>query len=72
MPKFKVLRRVDAFVNFIAEVEAETPADAARKACDDERPFQWEEIGTNTFDARVFVALDADGDEVDNTACGDF
>ena len=30
MPTFKVLRRVDAFVDYIAEVEARTAAEAAR------------------------------------------
>jgi hypothetical protein len=72
MPKFTVLRRVDAYVDYVTEVEANTPQDAVETARESDGQFAWEEIGTQQFDARGFVALDEDGDEIDSTARGDF
>ena len=72
MAKFQVLRRVDAFVDYIAEVEADSPEEAARKANDDEEPFDWQERGVVQFDARTFVTLDDEGSEIESTQCGDF
>lgn len=72
MPKFKVLRRVDAFADDVAEVEAETAEEAARKASVDERTYEWEETGTHHFDARLFVTLDENGSEIEATQRGDF
>ena len=72
MPKFQVLRRVDAFVDYVAEIDADSPEDAARKANDDEEPFDWQERGVVQFDARSFVALDGEGIEIERSQCGDF
>ncbi|MBI3437372.1 MAG: hypothetical protein HY054_01740 [Proteobacteria bacterium] len=72
MPRYQVLRRVDAFVDFIAEVEAGNPAEAAAKANHDETKFNWKEAGTSYFDARLFVTLDAEGNEIVGTQQGDF
>lgn len=72
MPKFKVLSRADAFVDYIAEIEAETPKQAVELACRDARSIVWKEQGTVEFDARHIVALDEQGNEIEETACGDF
>jgi hypothetical protein len=72
MPKFRVLRRVDAFVDYVAEVEAETAAEAADSASDDEGAYEWEETGTHQFDARLFVTLDENNNEIEATQRGDF
>ena len=32
---------------------------------------RWEEEGACEFDARMFIALDEDGCEIDGTQCGD-
>lgn len=72
MPKFQVLRRVDAFVDYIAEVDAESAEDAALKAADAEDSLIWAERGVQQFDARLYIALDKDGCEIDGTQCGDF
>ncbi len=72
MPNFSVLRRVDAFVDYVAVVDADTEDAACQKAYEDETLFVWEEVGTHCFDARVFVALDGDGNEVESTQRGDF
>ncbi len=71
MAVFKVRRRVDAYVDYVAEVEADSPEEAAELASDDEAAFNWEEEGPCEFDARMFIALDADGSEIDGTQCGD-
>lgn len=72
MPVFQVLRRVDAFVDYVASVEADSPDEAAAKADADETLFDWEEVNISEFDARMFVALDDSGDEIDGTQRGDF
>jgi len=71
MPKFSVRRRVDAYVDYVARVEANTPAEAAELANDDEAAFEWECEGPCEFDARLFITLDAEGYEIDGTQVGD-
>jgi hypothetical protein len=71
MPMFTVRRRVDAYVDYVAEVEADSASEAAELANDDESQFQWEEEGPCEFDARLFVTLDANGHEIDGTQVGD-
>ena len=70
MPKFKVLRRQDAYVDYVAEVEADTAEEAADLASSSPWDFQWEEQGVVEFDAGLFVALDADGNEIEGTEAG--
>jgi hypothetical protein len=72
MPKFTVLRRVDAYVDYLADVEADDAEEAAllAQACEDE--FDWEESGTQQFDARGFVTLDPDNNEIEDSRCGDW
>jgi hypothetical protein len=72
MPKFKVLRRVDAFVDYVAEIEADSADEAAAKADADERRFKWQREGVHHFDARLFVTLDHGGNEIESTQRGDF
>jgi hypothetical protein len=72
MPKFQVLRRVDAYVDYIAEVEADSPEEAARRANDEEELFEWRDRSVAEFDARLFVTIDDEGDEIESTQCGDF
>ncbi|MEI7931736.1 MAG: hypothetical protein WCI21_01585 [Alphaproteobacteria bacterium] len=67
MPTFTVLRRVDAYVDCVARVRAETAAEAAELAEDDEGRYKWDEVGTQQFDARLFVTLDKDGWESGDT-----
>ena len=71
MQTFKVRRRVDAYVDYVAEVEADDPQEAAELARDGEGAFEWEEEGPCEFDTRMFVALGPDGSEIDGTECGD-
>lgn len=72
MPKFQVLRRVDAYADYVAEVEARNEKEAAAKANEDETAFAWSPRGLAEFDTRIFVALDEAGNEVEGTEHGDF
>lgn len=72
MPRFKVLRRVDAYVDYVAEVSALSANEASAKASESEESFDWVEQDVQQFDARLFVTLDDDGNEVAGTECGDF
>lgn len=72
MPTFQVLRRVDAFVDYIAQVDASSADEAAAKANRDETPYNWKRVSVAQFDARVFVALDQNGNEIESTQRGDF
>jgi len=72
MPTFKVLRRVDAFVDYVAKVRASSPAEAAELASEDEGGYKWEKWGEVEFDARLFVTLDKDGAEIESTQQGDY
>ena len=70
MPKFTVLSRVDAYVDYIAEVEAESIEEAVDLAYDGDPSVKWEERGVVEFDARRVVALDNEGWEIEETARG--
>jgi hypothetical protein len=71
MPVFKVLRRVDAFVDYVAEIEAENPEEAAELAAGEEDSLKWRKEGTYQFDSRLFVTLDENGVTIDATSFGD-
>jgi hypothetical protein len=69
MPTFTVLRRQDAYVDYLAEIEADTPQAAADLACEADG-IVWEERGVTEFDANRVVTLDGDGEEIESTARG--
>jgi hypothetical protein len=72
MPKFILLSRKDAFVDYLAEVEAETPKAAVDLAYEGGHRIKWEERGVVEFDAVHMVALDDEGREIEGTARGQF
>jgi hypothetical protein len=72
MQTFTVLRRVDAFVNYETQIQAESAQDAAKFACAQDDALNWQETSASTFDARLFVTLDANGIELEATQQGDF
>lgn len=72
MPKFTILSRKDAFVDYLAEVEAASPQAAVDLAYEGGPEIKWEERGVVEFDAVHMVALDDEGREIENTAQGDF
>jgi hypothetical protein len=72
MPKFTVLSRKDAFIDYLTEVEAPDAQAAVDLAYEGGPEIKWEPYGTVEFDARHVVALDDDGIEIEVTARGDF
>lgn len=70
MPTFTVLSRVDAYVDYLAEVEAGSPEEAADLAYDGDPSVVWAKSGIVEFDARHVVTLDDNGEEIEATARG--
>ena len=67
MPIFQVRKRIDAYADYVADVRARTAKQAARLADENEELYDWEPAGTCEFDARIFITLDADGFEIEDT-----
>jgi hypothetical protein len=72
MAKFTVLRQQDAFVEYVAVVEAEDPKAAADLAYRNPDGFTWEQHQISEFDACRVVALDEDGGEIESSVRGRF
>ncbi|HRD26792.1 MAG TPA: hypothetical protein PLO65_00670 [Caulobacter sp.] len=70
LPTFTVLSRVDAYADYVAQVEADSPEEAVDLAYDGDPSVKWEPLGVVEFDARRVVALSADGEEIESTARG--
>jgi hypothetical protein len=71
MAVFTVRKRVDAYAVYVAEVEATSAEEAAKIARQTEDSQKWREETFVEFDARSFVALNADGEEIEETSQGD-
>ncbi len=67
MTKFKVLRRVDAWVDYVVEVQAETPVEASLAACQVSEQLSWERVGSEEFWNARFAVLDDEGAEMPET-----
>ena len=72
MRKFTVLCRVDAYVDYVARVEARNAKQAALLADENPEAYSWEERGSVEFDARGYVTLDSKGWEIEGTQTGYF
>ena len=70
-PRFSVLCRIDAYADYVAVVEANSPEDAARLAADEPEAYRWEFQQTAEFAARMYVTLDDNGNEIDGTEVDD-
>jgi hypothetical protein len=64
---YEVLCRIDAYADYIAVVEADSPQEAAELASDDHGAHQWEHRAVQEFDDRLYVTLDKDGWEIEGT-----
>jgi hypothetical protein len=71
MPRFDVLCRIDAYADYVAVVEAESPEEAAEQARYNHDDYEWQHNQTQEFDARVYVTLDAEGNEIEATEVRD-
>jgi muconolactone delta-isomerase len=72
MARFTVLCRVDAFIDYVAYVEANSAAQASTIAANDPDRLSWRRHGEEEFDSCAFFALDAEGNEIPESQCGDF
>jgi hypothetical protein len=70
--RFEVLCRIDAYADYVAEVDADDAEEAAQLARDNHGDYTWEHSFTQEFDARLYVTLDRDGKEIEGTQVGDF
>jgi hypothetical protein len=69
---FEVLCRIDAYADYVAEVEAASAEEAAELASWGHGSYRWESSGTQECDARLYVTLDANGSEIEATEVRDF
>ena len=67
MPKFTVECRKDAFIDYVAEVQADSAAYAAELAAENPADFKRTPYGEQEFEATVYVTLDRDGHEIAET-----
>lgn len=72
MPTFKVLKRVEAYVDYHIDVEAEDAKSAAEYATAEDDELDWQAGETTEFEESRIVALDDAGNEIEETAFGDF
>jgi hypothetical protein len=72
IPRFTVLCRIDAYADYIAEVEADSAEEAAEIARDCHQDYLWRHQGTTEFDDRLYITLDANGDEIEDRRISDF
>jgi len=71
MPKFTVLSRVDAYVDYTCEVEADSIEEAVDLAYDGDPSVKWIAQGVVEFDTRRVLALTDDGEEDESYVRGD-
>lgn len=70
MPKFTVLSRVDAYVDYTAEVEADTAEEAVDLVYEGLVKVEWKHQGVVEFDALRMSAIDGDWNEIDGYTRG--
>jgi hypothetical protein len=70
MPKFTVLCRQDAYIDYTASIDAASAEEAAQIARSAPSEQAWVRRGEAQFDAALYVTLDDDGEEIADTAAG--
>jgi hypothetical protein len=70
MPRFTIISLVDAYVEYEAEVEADTAEEAVDLAYDGHPSVDWRQSGVLEFDARRVYAADEDGEPIDGYTRG--
>ena len=72
MPTFTVLCRIDAYADYVAQVEADSAEEAAELARENHGDYKWAHDQTAEFDDRYYVTLDADDEPIEATRVGDY
>lgn len=70
MPKFTVLSRVDAYVDYTAEVEADTAEEAVDLVYEGLVKVEWKHQGVVEFDALRMSAIDGEWNDIDGYTRG--
>lgn len=70
MPKFTVLSRVDAYVDYTCEVEADSAEEAVDLVYEGQATVTWVNQGVTEFDAVRMSAIDENGEDIDGYARG--
>ena len=70
MAKFTVLSRVDAYVDYTAEIEAGSAEEAVDLVYEGLVQIEWKHQGVVEFDAARMLAIDADGNDIDGYTRG--
>lgn len=64
MPRFTVLSRVDAYIDYTCEVKARNAEEAVDLVYEGLVEVKWEAAGTEEFDAVRMSAIDKDGNDI--------
>ncbi|WP_426050563.1 hypothetical protein [Brevundimonas sp. SL161] len=70
MPIFKILSRVDAYVDYTTEVEAGSAEEAVDLVYEGHVPVEWSSQGVVEFDAVRMSAVNEDGEDIDGYTRG--
>lgn len=70
MPTFRVLSRVDAYVDYTCEVEADSAEEAVDLVYEGHVKVTWESHGVTEFDAVRMSAIDHDWNDIDGYTRG--
>ena len=64
MPKFTILSRVDAYVDYTCQVTARTAKEAVDLVYEYQIDVKWKPAGTCEFDSVRMSAIDKDGNDI--------
>lgn len=70
MTVFKILSRVDAYVDYTTEVEADSAEEAVDLVYEGLVPVEWTNQGVVEFDAVRMSAVDENGEDIDGYTRG--
>lgn len=70
MPKFTILSRVDAYVDYTCQVTARTAEEAVDLVYGGHVEVKWKPGGVVEFDAVRMSAIDENGDDIDGYTRG--
>lgn len=70
MPIFTIQSRVDAYVDYTTEIEAETAEEAVDLVYEGHVSVEWKNHGVVEFDAMRMSAIDDNGEDIDGYTRG--
>lgn len=70
MPTFTIQSRVDAYVDYTCEVEADSAEEAVDLVYNGDVAVEWKQSGVVEFDAVRMSAIDDNGEDIDSYTRG--